>query len=151
MPIGTQTAFCLFSLKIMVLRHQKWNIIFLFVLIRGLLSCVRHCADLSTSTDYQEPIQKCFRSLEFISKFVIQSRILFSRATGGQNEDSFRIDVHLLFNSFNKMLAAAHPESILNTQVHGHTSFQRVFLYPSSIRTHDLLIVNLHLWPLDQG
>ena len=51
---------------------------------RGLLSCVRHCADLVTSTERQEPIQKCFRSLEYIFKFVIQSRSLFSRATGGK-------------------------------------------------------------------
>ena len=68
---------------------------------------MRHCADLVTSTERQEPIQKCFKSLEYISKFVIQSRLLFSRATGGQNEDSFRVDVHLVFNSFNKMLSTA--------------------------------------------
>ena len=52
---------------------------------QGLLSCVRHCADLVTSTERQEPIQKCFRSLEFIFKFIIQSRQLFARATQGNN------------------------------------------------------------------
>ena len=52
---------------------------------QGLLSCVRHCADLVTSTERQEPIQKCFRSLEFIFKFIIQSRQLFARATQGNS------------------------------------------------------------------
>jgi dedicator of cytokinesis protein 3 len=75
---------------------------------KGLLSCVRHCADLVTSTERQEPIQKCFRSLEFIFKFIIQSRQLFARATQGQNEDGFRMDVHLVFNSFNKMLSISY-------------------------------------------
>ena len=47
---------------------------------------------------------KCFRSLEYIFKFIIQSRLLFARATGGQNEDSFRVDVDSLFESFARML-----------------------------------------------
>lgn len=82
---------------------------------RGLLSCVRHCADLVTSTERQEPIQKCFRSLEFIAKFIIQSRQLFARATQGQNEDGFRMDVHLVFNSFNKMLSVSY-DTVLPAQ-----------------------------------
>lgn len=80
------------------------------------MSCVRHCADLVTSTERQEPIQKCFRSLEFISKFIVQSRQLFSRATQGQNEDGFRMDVHLVFNSFNKMLSISY-ETVLPAQI----------------------------------
>ena len=56
--------------------------IFIF---RGLLSCVGHCADCCpvTSIERQEPIQKCFRALEFIAKFIIHSRQLFARATQG--------------------------------------------------------------------
>ena len=46
---------------------------------KGLLSCVRHCCDLVPQTERQEPIQKCFKSLEYIAKFVIQSRKLFSQ------------------------------------------------------------------------
>ena len=83
---------------------------------RGLLSCVRHCAELVPSTERQEPIQKCFKSLEYISKFVIQSRFLFARATGGQNEDSFVVDIHLVFNSVNKMLSST-SDTVLPTQV----------------------------------
>ena len=45
-----------------------------------------------------------YKFLKFC-RFIVTSRQLFSRATGGQNEDSFRVDIHLLFNSFNKMLS----------------------------------------------
>lgn len=59
---------------------------------------------------------RCFRSLEYIFKFIIQSRLLFARATGGQNEDSFRVDVDTLFESFAHMLNM-HLENIQTSQV----------------------------------
>ncbi|KAK8389640.1 hypothetical protein O3P69_008971 [Scylla paramamosain] len=71
---------------------------------KGLISCVKHLSDLCPQTEKQEPIMRCFRSLEYIFKFIIQSRLLFARATGGQNEDSFRVDVDSLFESFARML-----------------------------------------------
>ena len=73
--------------------------------LQGLLSCVRHCADMVPSTERQDPIRKCFQSLYHVFRFIVTSRQLFSRAMGGQNEDSFRVEIHLLFNSFNKMLS----------------------------------------------
>ena len=108
------------------------------------MSCVGHCADCCpvTSIERQEPIQKCFRALEFIAKFIIHSRQLFARATqgmllsisslldnapnkvrypketpliSGQNEDGFRMDVHMVFNSFNKMLSVCY-DSIVPAQ-----------------------------------
>jgi hypothetical protein len=86
------------------------------VCFRGLLSSVQHCADWVSSTDKQEPIQKCFRSLEYIFKFIIQSRLLFSRATGGQYEDSFKKDLYNVFTALNNMLAMS-SDIILPTQV----------------------------------
>lgn len=77
---------------------------------------MQHCADWVSSTDKQEPIQKCFRSLEYIFKFIIQSRLLFSRATGGQYEDSFKKDLYNVFTALNKMLAMS-SDIILPTQV----------------------------------
>lgn len=77
---------------------------------------MQHCADWVSSTDKQEPIQKCFRSLEYIFKFIIQSRLLFSRATGGQYEDSFKKDLYNVFTALNNMLAMS-SDIILPTQV----------------------------------
>ncbi|XP_042868283.1 dedicator of cytokinesis protein 3-like isoform X2 [Penaeus japonicus] len=83
---------------------------------KGLISCVKHLSDLCPQTEKQEPIMKCFRSLEYIFKFIIQSRLLFARATGGQNEDSFRVDVDSLFESFAHMLNM-HLDNIQASQV----------------------------------
>ncbi|GFT91555.1 dedicator of cytokinesis protein 3 [Trichonephila clavipes] len=84
---------------------------------KGLISCVKHCADLVRDADKQDAIQKCFRSLEYIFKFIIQSRILFARATGDQSEEAFKADLYSLFNSFNRMLAINHDLIILPTQL----------------------------------
>lgn len=82
----------------------RLNTFFSFFHSRGLISCVKHLSDLCPQTEKQEPIMRCFRSLEYIFKFIIQSRLLFARATGGQNEDSFRVDVDSLVESFARML-----------------------------------------------
>lgn len=91
-----------------------WIIFFSF--FRGLLSSVQHCADWVSSTEKQEPIQKCFRSLEYIFKFIIHSRLLFSQSTGGLYEDNFRRDLLLVFSALNKMLTVTY-DVILPTQV----------------------------------
>lgn len=83
---------------------------------RGLLTSVQHCSDWVVSFEKQEPIQKCFKSLEYIFKLIIQSRLLFSRATGGHFEDSFKRDLYSVFHSLNQMLKINNPH-IVNTQV----------------------------------
>lgn len=72
---------------------------------KGLIFSVRHLAQFMSTTERREPIQKCFGSLEYIFKLIIQSRRLFARATSGQYEDSFRKDLYSLFGAFNGMLA----------------------------------------------
>lgn len=83
---------------------------------KGLITSVQHLAEWMTTAERPEPIQKCFGSLEYIFKLIIQSRKLFARATGGQYEDSFRRDLHTLFNTLNRMLAVPSYDVILPTQ-----------------------------------
>ncbi|RLU17100.1 hypothetical protein DMN91_011169 [Ooceraea biroi] len=83
---------------------------------KGLLSSVQHCADWVTAAEKQEPIMKCFRSLEYIFKFIIQSRLLFARATAGQYEDSFKRDLYCVFAALNKMLGIPY-EMVLLSQI----------------------------------
>ncbi|KAJ1522281.1 hypothetical protein ONE63_002583 [Megalurothrips usitatus] len=83
---------------------------------KGLMTSVQHCAERVSSAEKQEPMQKCFGSLEYIFKFIIESRLLFSRATGGAYEDSFRRDLFMVFNALTKMLGTSY-EVILPTQV----------------------------------
>ncbi|KAL0276946.1 UNVERIFIED_CONTAM: hypothetical protein PYX00_004401 [Menopon gallinae] len=83
---------------------------------KGLLTSVKHCADFVHTSGNQEALQKCFRSLEYVFKFIIQSRLLFARATDGQYEKKFRDDLNSLFEALNIMLSKNNP-SILNIQI----------------------------------
>ena len=93
---------------------------------KGLLSSVEHCADWVTAAERQEPIIKCFRALEYIFKFIIQSRLLFARATAGQFEDSFKKDLYSLFTALNKMLTL-NAGMVLQSQVALLSSISTVF------------------------
>lgn len=83
---------------------------------KGLIFSVRHLAEWMSTTERREPIQKCFGSLEYIFKLIIQSRKLFARASSGQYEDSFRKDLYSLFNAFNGMLSVPTSDEIIPTQ-----------------------------------
>lgn len=83
---------------------------------KGLITSVQHLAEWMTTAERPEPVQKCFGSLEYIFKLIIQSRKLFARATDGQYEDSFRRDLHTLFSTLNRMLAVPSYDVILPTQ-----------------------------------
>lgn len=83
---------------------------------KGLCQSVQHLADCMTTAEHSEPIPKYFDSLEYIIKLIIQSRKLFSQATGGQYEDSFRRDLYNLFNALSRMLSVPTNEAILAPQ-----------------------------------
>jgi dedicator of cytokinesis protein 3 len=73
---------------------------------RGLLSTVQHYAEVvrRAGKDVFPQIQKCFESLEFIFKFIVQSLILFARATYGEIRASFSNNVSSLFGALNALL-----------------------------------------------
>ena len=104
---------------------------------KGLLSCVKHCNDMVPSTDRQDPIRKCYQSIGHVFKFIVASRKLFAKATGGQNEDGFQMEVHLLFNSFNKMLSF-QSETVLSTQIVFLSNLSTI--YPSLIQVQGELL-----------
>ena len=106
---------------------------------KGLLSSVQHCAEWMVNSERPEQIQKCFATLEYIFKFIIQSRQLFAHATGGQYEDSFKRDLYAVFTSLNAMLKAEPNETILSSQTALLNSIGVVFMQLSSVlTTHEL-------------
>ena len=56
---------------------------------------------------------------EYILKYIIQSRRLFSLATGGQNEEEFRVCIHELFMSIRFFLSQENKGTspVAQTQV----------------------------------
>lgn len=119
-----------FSTKVALLCDAKRHIVF-----RGLLTCLRHFTDHVTTKENQEPIQKCFESMEHIIKMIVKSRLLFLHSSMCQKDRSFTDNVKLLFNSFNKMLSHTN-DSLEQTQI--------VFLsHVSSLFPHLLRILSV--------
>ncbi|XP_037077735.1 dedicator of cytokinesis protein 3-like [Pollicipes pollicipes] len=84
---------------------------------KGLVSCVRHYAEQVTTSERQQPLLKCFGTLELVFQFVARSRLLFGRQSVGDSEDGFRADLAELFNVFNRTLASTGAEATVGTQV----------------------------------
>lgn len=59
------------------------------------------------------------QATEYIFKYIIQSRRLFSLATGGQNEEEFRVCIHELFMSIRFFLSQENKGAspVAQTQV----------------------------------
>ena len=74
---------------------------------KGLLSSVAHYARvLHTAPKLSfKQIQKCFETLEYTFKFVVQSHVLFTRASGGELNDSLARDVQGVFAGITEMMS----------------------------------------------
>uniref|UniRef100_A0A672QAX0 Dedicator of cytokinesis 3 n=2 Tax=Sinocyclocheilus grahami TaxID=75366 RepID=A0A672QAX0_SINGR len=66
---------------------------------KELIRCLKWYMDRSAEVVRQDHIQEAMRALEYLFKFIIQSRILYSRATCGMEEDQFRASIQELFQS----------------------------------------------------
>ncbi|KAJ8373733.1 hypothetical protein SKAU_G00043130 [Synaphobranchus kaupii] len=72
---------------------------------RDLLKVLKWYMDRIVDAEHQGHIQQILKATEYIFKYIIQSRRLFSRATGGQSEEEFRCCVHELFMSIRFFLS----------------------------------------------
>ncbi|KAM7378128.1 hypothetical protein PAMA_013158 [Pampus argenteus] len=57
---------------------------------RDLIKVLKWYVDRIVDAEHQDHIQQVLKASEYIFKYIIQSRRLFSLATGGQNEEEFR-------------------------------------------------------------
>lgn len=74
------------------------------------------------TSDLMSPSASCQQSpqaLEYLFKFIVQSRILYSRATCGMEEDQFRASIQDLFQSIRFVLSldSRSSENLVFTQV----------------------------------
>ncbi|CAL8386243.1 unnamed protein product, partial [Gadus morhua 'NCC'] len=89
---------------------------------RDLIKVLKWYVDRIVEAEHQDHIQQVLKASEYIFKYIIQSRRLYSLATGGQNEDEFRICVHELFMSIRFFLSQENKAACPVTQT------QAVFL-----------------------
>lgn len=79
---------------------------------KGLLACVQKCLEYSTIVERHAPIQKCFKTIKYVFQFIVQSKLLFSKATGEQNDEHFLADLRRLFHLFELLLSYNDPKLV---------------------------------------
>uniref|UniRef100_A0A6I8N700 Dedicator of cytokinesis 3 n=1 Tax=Ornithorhynchus anatinus TaxID=9258 RepID=A0A6I8N700_ORNAN len=96
---------------------------------KELIRCLKWYMDRSAELVRQDHIQEAMRALEYLFKFIVQSRILYSRATCGMEEDIFRANIQELFQSIRFVLSldSRSSETLVFTQVALLNSFPAVF------------------------
>ncbi|XP_037304280.2 dedicator of cytokinesis protein 3 isoform X6 [Pungitius pungitius] len=96
---------------------------------KELIRCLKWYMDRSAEVVRQDHIQEAMRALEYLFKFIIQSRILYSRATCGMEEEQFRSSVQELFQSIRFVLSldSRNSETLIFTQAALLNSFPAIF------------------------
>ncbi|XP_030071824.1 LOW QUALITY PROTEIN: dedicator of cytokinesis protein 4 [Microcaecilia unicolor] len=72
---------------------------------RDLIKVLKWYVDRIIEAERQEHIQEVLKAQEYIFKYIVQSRKLFSLATGGQNEEEFRCCIQELLMSIRFFLS----------------------------------------------
>uniref|UniRef100_A0A8C7FEM6 Dedicator of cytokinesis 3 n=1 Tax=Oncorhynchus kisutch TaxID=8019 RepID=A0A8C7FEM6_ONCKI len=96
---------------------------------KELIRCLKWYMDRSAEVVKQDHIQEAMRALEYLLKFIIQSRILYSRATCGMEEEQFRTSIQELFQSIRFVLSldSRSSETLIFTQAALLNSFPAIF------------------------
>uniref|UniRef100_A0A4W3GY78 Dedicator of cytokinesis 3 n=1 Tax=Callorhinchus milii TaxID=7868 RepID=A0A4W3GY78_CALMI len=96
---------------------------------KELIRCLKWYMDRSAEVVRQDHIQDAMRALEYLFKFIVQSRILYSRATGGVEEEHFRASIQELFQSIRFVLSldSRSSETLIFTQAALLNSFPAIF------------------------
>ncbi|KAJ7999325.1 hypothetical protein DPEC_G00193210 [Dallia pectoralis] len=85
---------------------------------KELIRCLKWYMDRSAEVLRQDHIQEAMRALEYLFKFIVQSRMLYSRATCGMEEEQFRTSIQELFISIRFVLSldSRSSETLIFTQ-----------------------------------
>ncbi|KAM6981344.1 dedicator of cytokinesis protein 3 isoform 2-T2 [Aplochiton taeniatus] len=96
---------------------------------KELIRCLKWYMDRSAEAVRQDHIQEAMRALEYLFKFIVQSRALYSRATCGMEEEQFRSSIQELFQSIRFVLSldSRNSETLIFTQAALLNSFPAIF------------------------
>ncbi|XP_061689804.1 dedicator of cytokinesis protein 3 isoform X3 [Syngnathoides biaculeatus] len=85
---------------------------------KELIRCLKWSMERSAEATRQDHIQDVMLALEYLFKFIVQSRSLYSRATCGMEEDQFRRSIQELFQSIRFVVSLDRPtcETVIFTQ-----------------------------------
>ncbi|KXJ24494.1 Dedicator of cytokinesis protein 1 [Exaiptasia diaphana] len=79
---------------------------------KKLVSCLKQTLEQTGDTNSIERLKKTAMALEYIFKFIIQSRVLYSKTFGNKEEESFRSDLQSLFLAMNNLMQQRSAEIV---------------------------------------
>ncbi|XP_043944609.1 dedicator of cytokinesis protein 4 isoform X2 [Protopterus annectens] len=108
---------------------------------RDLIKVLKWYVDRIIEAERQEHIQEVLKAQEYIFKYIIQSRSLFSITTGGQNEEEFNCCIQELFMSVRFFLSRESKgyAALTQTQMVYLSTFPSI--YTELLRLFDIRIV----------
>ncbi|XP_075430307.1 dedicator of cytokinesis protein 3 isoform X1 [Ascaphus truei] len=96
---------------------------------KELIRCLKWYMERSAELVRQDHIQEAMKALEYLFKFIVQSRLLFARSAGSLEDEQFRCSIRELFQSvrFVLSLGTRSSDTMLGTQAALLSSFPAIF------------------------
>ncbi|XP_072573617.1 dedicator of cytokinesis protein 2 [Paramormyrops kingsleyae] len=80
---------------------------------KKLMSVLKKYLDVSSRGEQCEPIVRTLKALEYIFKFIVRSRMLYSQLYEGKEQTEFEVSLRHLFESINHLMKSDYPTSLL--------------------------------------
>ncbi|KAM7417649.1 hypothetical protein PAMA_017336 [Pampus argenteus] len=80
---------------------------------KKLMSVLKKYLDVSSDGEQFEPILRTLKALEYIFKFIVRSRMLYSQLYEGKEQAEFEESLRRLFESINNLMIAGQDRTVL--------------------------------------
>uniref|UniRef100_A0A8C2X9J1 Dedicator of cytokinesis 2 n=1 Tax=Cyclopterus lumpus TaxID=8103 RepID=A0A8C2X9J1_CYCLU len=80
---------------------------------KKLMSVLRRYLDVSSRGEQCEPILRTLKALEYIFKFIVRSRMLYSQLYEGKEQEEFEESLKKLFESINSLMRTDYNTTLL--------------------------------------